>query len=63
MLGIDYRLVQLAGSTIRATLPGIFSGNPQNILNRAMQGLYNGVISVGLNYATQELKGNNRRPI
>ncbi|MFH0772468.1 MAG: hypothetical protein V1933_07600, partial [Candidatus Omnitrophota bacterium] len=54
-LGVDPRISQLAGIGIRSSLnAGLVSGgNPQAIWQGVTQGLSQGVVSVGLNYAAE----------
>ncbi|MFH0771901.1 MAG: hypothetical protein V1933_04715 [Candidatus Omnitrophota bacterium] len=55
-LGVDPRISQLAGIGIRSSLNAglIISGNPKAIWDGITQGLSQGVVSVGLNYATEK---------
>ncbi|MFH0771367.1 MAG: hypothetical protein V1933_01965 [Candidatus Omnitrophota bacterium] len=55
-LGVDPRISQIAGIGIRSSLnAGLVSGgNPQAIWQGIKQGLSQGVVSVGLNYATEK---------
>ncbi len=58
MAGIDPRISYLAGMGIRSAInPGIDpkTGNPRTIWQGITNGLLEGITSIGINYATQEL--------
>jgi len=59
LLGVDPRISYIAGIGIRSSLNvGFNGGSPQDIFGGVMQGLLQGVTSIGLDYAVNELDMN-----